>query len=121
MSPDPATRETRLRENQAEARLAILRNRVEQHISSVGRTPESLVARSQDATRNIEKIIQQLHECAAGRDDLDLKALVSQLDDEFGPIRSRLRWHDQQIVAFAPLRAALDDTSMPDEDDAQDG
>lgn len=122
MSPDPNTRASRLRENTAEAHLAILRNRVEQHVASVGKTPQSLISRSEEAVRSIDKIIKQLRDCANGDDDIDLKALVAQLEDEFVPIKNRMKWHDQQIAAFAPLRDALADTELPEEEpDAEDG
>lgn len=119
MGPDPTTQATRLRENEAEANLAILRNRVEQHLTSVGKTPDSLIDRSQAAVVAIEKIISQLQDCANGRNDLDLKVLVGELDDNFRVMRARQRWHDQQVTAFAPLRAALDDTEMPETPDQE--
>lgn len=115
MGPDPQTREVRLRENEAEQRLAVLRNRVEQHLTTVGKTPPALVARSQEAVTSIEKALDELHECAKGRDDIDLKALAATLEDNFRVMRARQRWHDQQIEAFAPLRTALDDTKMPED------
>lgn len=97
----------RLEENRAQAALTILTARVEQHLTSVGKTPDALLARSSAAVRNVEKIIRQLKDHERGHEDLDLRSLINELDDEFGPIKARIRWHDQQVVAFQPLRDAM--------------
>jgi len=101
----------RLEENRAQAALTILTARVEQHLTSVGKTPDALLARSSAAVRNVEKIIRQLKDHERGHEDLDLRSLINELDDEFGPIKARIRWHDQQVVAFQPLRDAMKEIS----------
>ena len=106
MSESEATREEMLRENDAESKLALLRSRVEQHITSVGRTSPRMIERSGKALDRIEVLLAEM---AQACDDPHLANLISEATSEFAHVKARQVWHDQQIEAYAPIRNALYD------------